>query len=54
MYIGPESFMPLASAAAALLGGAMLFWRRTVDTAREVGRAIGRAGSTVIKSLRTR
>lgn len=30
LYFGPEIMMPLASAAAAALGGILMFWRRVV------------------------
>jgi hypothetical protein len=34
MYIGPETMMPVASALAAVVGVAMMFWRRTVGAFR--------------------
>jgi len=46
--------MPLASAAAALVGGALLFWRRLVAMAGTVWRAVSRAGSSLMASLRVR
>lgn len=34
MYFGPETMMPLASAAAAVGGMLLIFWRRLVGWAR--------------------
>ena len=31
MYIGPETLMPVASAFAAVVGVALMFWRRTLS-----------------------
>jgi len=42
LYFGPEVMMPLASAAAALLGGLMMFWRRVVGAAKAGARRLGR------------
>jgi hypothetical protein len=41
MYVGPETFMPLASALAAIVGILLLFWRRTVALFRAIGRRVG-------------
>lgn len=40
MYFGPETMMPLASAAAAIGGVLLLFWRRVVGYARMVVRRV--------------
>ncbi|MFV1986740.1 MAG: hypothetical protein ACC682_05645 [Gemmatimonadota bacterium] len=42
MYIGPETLMPLASALAAIAGVLMLFWRKTVATAKACGDFVAR------------
>lgn len=34
MYIGPETLMPLASILAGIAGAALIFWKRTIETAR--------------------
>ena len=34
MYVDPGTLMPIASALAAIVGGLMLFWRRTVALLR--------------------
>ena len=36
MYIGPETFMPLLSALAAIAGLLLMFWRNTVAFVRKV------------------
>jgi hypothetical protein len=36
LYIGPEVFLPLTSAVAAVVGVAMVFWNRLVGLARKV------------------
>jgi hypothetical protein len=41
LYIGPDVLMPIASALAAVAGILLLFWRKTVEIVRKVGRAIG-------------
>ncbi|NOT07679.1 MAG: hypothetical protein HOP28_05655 [Gemmatimonadales bacterium] len=40
MYLGPETAMPLASAIAAVVGVAVMFWNRTVAAAKAVGRFV--------------
>lgn len=35
LYIGPEVFLPLTSAVAAVVGVAMVFWNRLVGLARK-------------------
>ncbi len=42
MYLGPDSAIPLASAAAAVVGVAVMFWHRTVGAVKGVGRFVGR------------
>ena len=45
-YLGPDAMMPLASALAAIVGVAVMFWHKTVGLLkgafRWVGRAVGR------------
>lgn len=36
LYFGPETYMPLASAAAAVAGLLLTFWRRVVGFARRL------------------
>ncbi len=40
MYFGPETIMPLASAAAAIAGALLLFWHRLVGSARMAVRRV--------------
>jgi len=42
LYIGPDTAMPLASAIAAVVGFAVMFWHRTVAIVKGTGRAIAR------------
>jgi hypothetical protein len=42
MYLGPETAVPLASAVAAIVGVAVMFWHRTVAAVKGAGRWIGR------------
>ncbi len=42
LYIGPDALMPLASALAAALGIALMFWRRFVGFVKVAFRAVGR------------
>jgi undecaprenyl pyrophosphate phosphatase UppP len=42
MYIGPDAAMPIASALAAVVGVAVMFWHKTVALAKGTGRAIAR------------
>src|SRR5688500_3203964 len=42
MYLGPDTAMPLASAFAAIVGIAVLFWHKTVAAAKGVARFVGR------------
>ncbi len=42
MYIGPDAALPLASAAAAVVGVAVMFWHKTVAIAKGAARAVGR------------
>ena len=36
LYIGPEAFLPLTSAIAAIVGVVMMFWNRVVGLARKI------------------
>ena len=36
LYIGPEAFLPLTSALAAIVGVVMMFWNRVVGLARRI------------------
>lgn len=42
LYIGPDAAMPLASALAAVVGVAVMFWHKTVALVEGTDRAIGR------------
>jgi len=42
MYLGPDTAIPFASAIAAVVGIAVLFWQRTVAAAKGVARFVGR------------
>lgn len=42
MYIGPETLMPIASAAAAAVGVALMFWHRLVGWVKAAFRWLGR------------
>jgi hypothetical protein len=42
LYIGPDTAMPLASAIAAAVGVAVMFWHKTVAMVKGAGRAIAR------------
>jgi len=41
MYLGPDTALPLVSAAAAVVGVAVMFWHRTVAAAKGVVRFVG-------------
>jgi hypothetical protein len=41
MYLGPDTALPLASAAAAVVGVAVMFWHRTVAAAKGIARFVG-------------
>jgi hypothetical protein len=43
LYIGPDVFLPLASALAAITGVALMFWQRLVGWLRTFWRAVFRA-----------
>lgn len=36
LYIGPEVFLPLTSAIAAIVGVVLMFWNRVVGLARKI------------------
>ena len=42
MYLGPDTAMPLASAIAAVVGVAVMFWHKTRAFLKGVGRSVGR------------
>lgn len=42
MYIGPDTIMPLASAFAAVVGVAVMFWHKTVGLVRGISSFLGR------------
>jgi hypothetical protein len=42
MYIGPDAAMPIASALAAVVGVAVMFWHKTVALVKGTGRAVAR------------
>ncbi len=41
MYLGPDTAMPLASAIAAVVGVAVMFWHRTKALLKGIGRSVG-------------
>ncbi len=49
MYIGPETFMPLLSALAAVTGVLMMFWRNVVAVLRKLFR-IGPKSQEIIET----
>lgn len=42
LYIGPEAFLPLTSAIAALAGIALIFWNRLVGLAKKIWQMVTR------------
>lgn len=50
LYFGPETILPLASAAAAIGGAVLMFWRRTIAILRRVLRSV-RAGAARVLGL---
>ncbi|MEO6222672.1 MAG: hypothetical protein ABIP90_05440 [Vicinamibacterales bacterium] len=42
LYIGPDAFLPFASAIAALAGAVLIFWNRVVGLATKVWHALTR------------
>ena len=50
MYIGPDTVMPVASALAAVVGVAVMFWHRTVAAARGAGQFMARQFSRLFRS----
>lgn len=44
MYLGPDTALPFASAIAAIVGVAVMFWHRTVGAIKGAARWIGRLG----------
>lgn len=47
LYVGPDVFLPLFSAAAAVLGGLLIFWQRSVAVAQAAWRLVFRRGHAV-------
>ena len=41
MYLGPDTAMPLASAIAAVIGVAVMFWHKTVALFKGLLRSVG-------------
>jgi len=42
LYIGPDAFLPLTSALAAIAGVALMFWNRLTTIARKIWRQVTR------------
>ena len=42
LYIGPEAFLPLTSAIAAITGAVLIFWNRLAGLARKLWRMVTR------------
>jgi hypothetical protein len=42
LYVGPDVFLPLASALAALAGVALMFWTRVVGIVKKAWRVVTR------------
>lgn len=42
LYIGPEAFLPLTSALAAIAGAVLIFWNRVVALARKLWQFVSR------------
>ena len=42
LYIGPEAFLPITSALAAIAGAVLIFWNRVVGLARKIWQTITR------------
>jgi hypothetical protein len=42
MYLGPDTALPLASAVAAVVGVAVMFWNRTVAAVKRIFGVFGR------------
>ena len=42
MYLGPDAALPFASAIAAIVGVAVMFWHRTKALLKGAGRWVGR------------
>jgi hypothetical protein len=42
LYIGPDVFLPLTSALAAIMGVLLMFWHRVVAGVRKVWRIVAR------------
>ena len=46
LYIGPDAFLPLTSALAAIAGVALMFWNRVTSLARRLWSLITRRSNT--------
>ena len=46
LYIGPEAFLPLTSALAAIAGAVLIFWNRVVGIARKIWQVVTRRPDT--------
>lgn len=42
LYVGPDLWMPLASAIGAVVGGLLIFWQHVVSLARRVFQSVTR------------
>lgn len=42
LYIGPDAFLPLTSAFAAIVGAVLIFWNRVVAFARKLRQMVTR------------
>ena len=42
LYIGPDAFLPLTSALAAIVGAALIFWNRLVGLANKLRQMVTR------------
>lgn len=45
LYIGPDAFLPLTSALAAIAGAALIFWNRLAGLARKIWQIVTRRPS---------
>ena len=43
LYIGPDAFLPITSALAAVAGVALMFWNRLVGVGRKVWQKVARS-----------
>ena len=45
LYVGPDVFLPLTSALAAIVGVALMFWQRLIGLCRKVWQIVARPKS---------